>query len=251
MAIDIPNIVEYYKNLLILQYNQKEKARAEIGLHITTLLANDIISKVQDGYNIDTAVGIQLDVLGKYIGVNRFYSQADEIVGNFFSLTNYADYLTDNEVGMTDYADYATDSGEFVIYDDLSSSVRLNDEDYRFILKMRIVQNNSDHSNKSIDDGLYTFFENGVILSDLQNMSMVYFADSGSFNQAVIAFAKGVLPRPMGVNLNGLIEKDKKLFGFTNYNQTTYGTLSTGFTNYTDGFDKSGETLTYDKVINF
>lgn len=251
MAIDIDNIIEYYKNLLILQYNKKDKAKAEIGLHINTLLANDIISQVQDGYNIDTAVGNQLDILGKYIGVDRFYSQTGELVGNFFALTSYSSYLTDDEVGMTDYANYTTDVGDFVVYNDIASTVKLNDDDYRFILKMRIVQNNSDHSNKSIDDGLFTFFEDGVVLSDLENMSIVYFANSDSLNQAVIAFAKGVLPRPMGVNLNGLIEKDKKLFGFTNYSQTTYGTTSTGFTNYTEGFDKSGETLTYEKVINF
>jgi len=251
MAIDIDNIIEYYKNLLILQYNKKDKARAEIGLHINTLLANDIISQVQDGYNINTAVGSQLDVLGKYIGVDRFYSQIGELPGDFFALTSYSSYLTDDEVGMTDYANYATDVGDFVVYNDIASTVKLNDDDYRFILKMRIVQNNSDHSNKSIDDGLFAFFEDGVVLSDLENMSIVYFANSDSLSQAVIAFAKGVLPRPMGVNLNGLIEKDKKLFGFTNYSQTTYGTISTGFTNYTEGFDKSGETLTYEKVINF
>lgn len=204
MTIDIESTAEYYKDLLIIQYENKEKARAEVGLHITTLLANDIISKVQDGYDIDTAIGVQLDVLGKYIGKDRLLEASE-----------------------------------------------LSDENYRFVLKLRILQNNIDHSHKSIDDGLFAFFGDSLIMSAGANMTIAYFVDSANLNKASIAFSKGVLPRPMGVGITGLIERDKKLFGFTNYNRSSVSDLSTGFTNYTDGFTKSGESLNYDKVINF
>lgn len=204
MTIDIENTVEYYKDLLIIQYENKEKARSEVGLHITTLLANDIISKVQDGYDIDTAIGVQLDVLGKYIGKDRLFEASE-----------------------------------------------LSDENYRFVLKLRILQNNIDHSHKSIDDGLFAFFGDSLIMSAGTNMTIIYFVDSANLNKASIAFSKEVLPRPMGVSITGLIERNKKLFGFTNYNRSSVSDLSTGFTNYTDGFTKSGESLNYEKVINF
>lgn len=244
--IDLDNVIEYYKNLLIIQYNNKKKARAEIGLHITTLLANDIISKVQDGYDIETAVGLQLDVLGKYIGKDRFLSQIAALTGDFFAMTSYFD--EGSEVGMSDYSSFTTDVGGSVFYDDLQLNQKLSDDNYRFVLKLRIIQNNIDHSHKSIDDGLFTFFGDGLVMS-ASNMTIYYFVDSALLNKAIIAFDKDVLPRPIGVGLNGLIKKDKKIFGFTNYNKTSVSSLTTGFTNYTDGFTKEGRTLDYNEVI--
>lgn len=203
MTINTESVIEFYQNLLIIQYNQKEKARAEVALHVKNMMADGLISKVQDGYDIETAVGIQLDVIGKYIGKDRAYVSA-----------------------------------------------LLNDDDYRFILKLKIVQNNSSHSHKAIDDGLHSFFSDELIMSASDDMSIVYFVDSSSLTKAEIALAKKVLPRPMGVKLIGLIKKDKKMFGFTTYDKTSVSALSTGFTDYDLGFNKSGETLTYSKVIN-
>ena len=250
MSIDINIISEYYKNLLIIQYNNKEKARSEVGLQVANLLSNDIISKIQDGYNIDTAVGLQLDILGKYIGEDRFLSGVAALVGEFFAMTSYGD-LSSAEVGMSDYSSFATDTGGSVFYDDLQITQKLNDDNYRFILKLRILQNNIDHSHKSIDDGLFRFFGNGLVMSASTNMIISYFVNDANLNKASIAYDKEVLPRPMGVRIGGLIKRNKKFFGFTNYNRTTTSTNITGFTNYTDGFNKTGEIITYDKVIIF
>ena len=95
----------------------------------------------------------------------------------------------------------------------------------------------------------FLYFSLTQLMSASENMSMVYFVDSFVLNQALISFEKGVLPKPMGVKLNGLIERTDKFFGFTNYNRTTISSLVTGFTNYTDGFTKEGEILNYNKVI--
>jgi len=214
---------------------------------VNTLLQDDIYSQVQDAFSLETAVGKQLDTLGGYIGVNRFYTQG-EILGNFFGFTSYSTLLTDTTAGLTDYANYNSDAGGSVTYNDLLVTQILDDDDYRFILKMRIVQNNSNHSQKSIDDGIFMFFGEGVILSTSNDMSMVYFVDALNLNQAIIAFKKGVLPRPITVNLNGLIKSGKKYFGFTNYNTTNYSSpLKTGFTRY--GSAKQGQVLNYSKVI--
>jgi len=249
MSIELESTIDYYTNLLIIQYNQLEKARATVALNVRTLLSDNIASEVQDGYNLDTAVGVQLDVLGKYIGLDRFYSSINEL-GDFSGMTSYDTLGTDTTVGMTDYANYNTDSGGFLGYNSLFASNTLNDDDYRFMLRLRIVQNNSNHSNGEIDDGLFSFFGTDLILSDTKKMNIFYFVTGSKLNLAVIAFVKGVLPRPMGVGIGGLIKRDKKMFGFTNYNATTISSKLTGFTNYTDGFTKEGEILTYDKVIS-
>ena len=249
MAIDINGVIEYYKNLLIIQYNNKEKARATIGLLINTLLQNDIYGQVQNAFDLETAEGNQLDVLGKYIGADRFVTQIGDIEGSYFGFTSYATLLTDTTVGFTDYINYNIDGGGTLTYNNLNYTQELNDFDYRFILKMRIVQNNSNHSQKSVDDGIFIFFGNGVILSTLNNMSIVYFVDDVNYNRAIIAFKKGVLPRPITVNLNGLIRKsDKKYFGFIRYGSANYSSpIKTGFTRY--GSLKQGQVLTYGKVV--
>lgn len=247
MTINVDEVIEYYKNLLIIQYNGKIKAAGTVGLFVKTLLQNDIYSQVENGYNLDTAIGKQLDVLGGYIGVDRFYSRIVS-VGSFFGFTSYSTLLTDTTVGFTDYANYDTDAGGFLSYDDLVPTQTLNDFDYRFILRLRIIQNHSNHSQGSIDDGLFLFFGDALQLSTANNMTMFYFADSAILNRAIIALKKGVLPRPMGVQLRGLIKKGKKFFGFARYNNKNPSSLKTGFTRY--GSPKEGQMLTYSKILS-
>lgn len=68
----------YYSNLLILQYHDKPKAKATIEA-VVSLLPDDLIQEVTNGFDIETAVGKQLDILGEYIGVDRHYTEDDEI----------------------------------------------------------------------------------------------------------------------------------------------------------------------------
>lgn len=62
----------YYSNLLILQYHNKPKAKATVEATVG-LLPDELIQEVIAGFNIETAVGKQLDILGIYVGVDRFY----------------------------------------------------------------------------------------------------------------------------------------------------------------------------------
>ncbi len=75
---------QYLSNLLIIQYHNKPKAKATIELLAKTLPV-DLIFAVRDGFNLDTAVGKQLDILGKYVGTDRFYLAED---GEIITLTD-------------------------------------------------------------------------------------------------------------------------------------------------------------------
>lgn len=68
----------YYSNLLILQYHDKPKAKATIEA-VVSLIPDDLIQEVTNGFDIETAVGKQLDILGEYIGVDRYYTEDGEI----------------------------------------------------------------------------------------------------------------------------------------------------------------------------
>lgn len=76
----------YYSNLLILEYHNKPKAKATIEACVA-LMPDDLLREVLDGFDIETAVGKQLDVLGEYVGVDRYY-----LVDNQAELLSDEDY---------------------------------------------------------------------------------------------------------------------------------------------------------------
>lgn len=65
------SLIAYYSDLLILQYRGKTKAPATIAALVKGVIMDQLPVQVQDAFGIDTAVGVQLDVLGKYAGVSR------------------------------------------------------------------------------------------------------------------------------------------------------------------------------------
>lgn len=63
--------VGIYVDKLALQYRLKAKARATVAILAKQLIGDDLASQVQSAFAIDAAVGVQLDVLGAYVGVPR------------------------------------------------------------------------------------------------------------------------------------------------------------------------------------
>lgn len=64
-------IIDYYANLLILQYKEKPKAYATIQTIVEPVIMDQLPVAVQDAFGLETAEGVQLDVIGKYVGVSR------------------------------------------------------------------------------------------------------------------------------------------------------------------------------------
>jgi len=64
-------IINYYANLLILQYHEKPKAFATIQTLVDPVVMDQLPTEVQNAFDINTAEGVQLDVIGKYVGVSR------------------------------------------------------------------------------------------------------------------------------------------------------------------------------------
>lgn len=64
-------IIDYYSNLLILEYLQQPKAYATIQTSVTPFVMDQLPIDVQNAFAIPTAVGVQLDILGKYVGASR------------------------------------------------------------------------------------------------------------------------------------------------------------------------------------
>jgi hypothetical protein len=154
----------YYASLLILQYKNKAKAQDTIEAIVDPLIMDQLPFAVQDAFNVDTAVGVQLDVLGVYAGVIR-------------------QVLT------------------------FTGSIILDDDDFRVLIKMKMIQNNNGSSLADIQSLIADFFPGSLSVFDYANMSMDYYFDSdiGSVDLAEAFVREGLLPKPMGVQLGALI----------------------------------------------
>jgi hypothetical protein len=64
-------VVSYYQDLLIIQYNDKPNALATIDLLVSAVIADLIPIDVGNAFDLETAVGVQLDGIGEYAGVVR------------------------------------------------------------------------------------------------------------------------------------------------------------------------------------
>lgn len=246
---NVDDIVSYYADLLIIQYHNKPKAKAMIELFAREVLASGIMFDVRDGYDLETAVGVQLDVIGKYVGVDRFYT--GQVLDNYFSFIDYDEVTSPpaGRIGYSIYSTFETKVGRFLTYYGvLSSGLVLSDDDFRFLIKLKIIQNNSNHSHKSIDDSIFAFFGDTVRPDSGGNMIMDYFVDVNAAAIVGVAIQKKILPKPAGVRLNYVIEETSTFFGFISYDTTPV--FNTGFTDYTGYDTKVGETLNYSKLIS-
>lgn len=241
---DTTEIEEYYSNLLIAQYNDQPKAKATIELIVRTLLANGLAFDIRDGFNLGAAVGVQLDIIGKWVGVDRFYSKED--FGD--SVFGFAD--ADNLGGVSSYITGLDDAaapdkvGEFTDAEGvISNGVSLTDENYRVIIGFKIAQNNIDHSNKSIDDALFDAFNGELIAKDNYDMTMTYFLNGLDENLVNAIVQKDLLLRPMGVGIDGVILTNK-MFSFADAaNLSAINDYQVGFNDATLGLIKDGAFL--------
>lgn len=157
---------EYYSDLLILQYHGKEKAIATVRAQVDKIIMNQLPVEIQDAFDLDTAIGAQLDTLGIYVGVTR--------TGAGFQ----------------------------------GQVITLDDDDFRILIKIAIIQNANGSSLSDIQDLIAEFFPGGQILVfDYQNMRMSYMIDSSFVSDDLVQLfvTEGLLPYPMAVGHSTII----------------------------------------------
>jgi hypothetical protein len=177
-------LIEYYANLLILQYIGKPKAYQTIETLVTGVVMDQLPVQVENGFQIggsNSAVGVQLDVLGKYVGVTR---------------SGYGP----------------------------NGPITLDDADFTKFIQMAIALNSINSSLAAIQKILFTYFFDEIFVFDNQVMSLSYFLSSTSISLdlATLFITEGKLPKPLGVALGTVIYAPStdlvSFFGMCDYN---------------------------------
>ena len=197
---------KYFTNLLILQYRNKPRAKATVEALTENAFSNTIGKifpiEVQNSYNLDTATGKQLDILGKYLGKDRVLAFA---IDNTFKYATYD--LSSNP--NTGYGEYAQDLNTYPYAEYRYSQYsyqEIKDDSYRKILKMIAQLRGSFLSLENIDKALQDAFSGNIYVvekpKELEyHVAQDFFPLLTDQDKLDVAFKK-YFPRPMGCSIS-------------------------------------------------
>ena len=164
--------IAYYVNLLVIQYKVLPNATGTIRALASEVVANQIYSQVLNGFNLQTAIGKQLDILASYVGAPRTIAGFGPSTP-YFAFPAYSDTPI-ADTGFSFYADTTDPIDFWLLYSVVPTTFTLSDGQLRLLIQYLIAVHASDHSLNSIDLILQTFFGANCILIDNEDMTITY-----------------------------------------------------------------------------
>lgn len=196
-------IIQAYTNLLEIQYNGLPKAVETVKLHCKTLLANMLLWQIRNGFDIETAVGYQLDIIGMWEGIDRYFAGASYENKLWLAYFDWSDATQPNQYQgcYKDWNNETTDDGAYLNYTDvISSTNRLDDETFRKLLKLKIAKNTLVNTNKNIDDTIHNIFGN-LVYTTWGVQQVTYHYNNSLYSIIRLAQLKNCLLAPTGCNI--------------------------------------------------
>jgi len=209
------SFIKEYLDLLIIQYNDKPKAKADIEAIAGQFgRVFDFYNSFFTAFDLDQAEGAQLDIIGKIVGLPR--SVPFVLAKNRFGFDGDSSARS-----MADLFDESVDSAPFYdFYEAEYTSLQLDDYDYRFFIRAKISKNivtayMVSDDRVSLQDIIGYVFGNDSYLIDNQDMSMALYVGLGIDEQRLILISQlGLMPRPQGVNYYIIAQGGFDAFGF-------------------------------------
>jgi hypothetical protein len=194
--MDYAATLKYYANLLIKQYYVKPKANDTIKNFVSCMIGDGLPFELLPSFDLETAEGAQLDILGRIVGVLRNVYGLD-LAHTFFSFSTYP--TSPASVGFARYA--TPDTGNFPLFARYTDNAKytMTDTEFRILIKLKIFLNNSFASLKAIVGKMWELFGDQLQVVDNLDMTITYNLSAGITNALKAAVFLGYLPRPMAV----------------------------------------------------
>lgn len=191
----VEELKTYYANTLIAQYRNKARARETIGAVAQESWCDGLIQQEMVCFDLDVAVGAQLDILGKIVGVARNIYGLD-LEHEFFEATDYDDTIAG--VDLQRYDD-AIDGPEIMLRYRSDAIYALSDFEMRTLIKLKIIFNTVNRSTKDITEAMFSIF--GASVEIVDNMDMTMDINVADPYQDIFSVAEyiGILPKTMAV----------------------------------------------------
>lgn len=186
--------VEYYQSLITSQHQSAPKYMAWIAALVEPFtVIQTVAAQMAQSFDVDTAVGVQLDTVGLWVGVSRYLPT--EITGVFATF---------------DTADLGFDQGIMRgPFDSSTGLTRMPDHIYRIMIQFQILANQWDGTIPGAYEAMNTVFNGSahVFLIDNQDMSMtVGFAGINFGPLGIGILEQGYFPfKPEGVRIREYI----------------------------------------------
>jgi hypothetical protein len=207
--------ISQYTDLITSEHNKRPKFMAVVETLAEPMVdLQNVLSAMPVKFDLDNAVGDQLDTIGLWVGISR--DVPVPLTGVYFSL---------------DIDGLGFDQGSWKgPFDPDAGLTRLDDDTYRLVIRAKIGANHWDgtlESSKAILDSIFgggTF----VFIQDNQDMSMTI-GIAGVIPSAVFlaVLANGLIPlKPEGVRINIVIVTTvdgAPMFGFDMDNNLVAG----------------------------
>jgi len=184
--------VEEYLNLITSAYRKKPKFTAMVSDYVgLPSRVQDLLLSMIPLFDVDVAVGDQLDIIGLWVGISRDVNIPT--TGIYFSWDG-----VDPSVGW----DYGTWQGNLPT----STITELPDDAYRTLIKAKIAANKWDGTTTNayaIWDALFP--DLNILIQDNQNMSYAMIFFGGIIDSLTVALITGgYIPlKPEGVRISG------------------------------------------------
>lgn len=206
-----------YRDLIIKQYWDKPKARAEIEMQAGTWRRTfEWLESFLVEFDLDNATGDRLDIIGRVVGLSRRVPFVlDKIAFGFDE--------NDNARGFDDkFTGPLVNTAPFLNkFERPYTTLQLNDNDYRFFLKAKVAKNAAaaymvSDTEISIQDVISTVFDGAAYAIDQKDMSLTLYVSPVYDLERLRAVRRlGLLPKPQGVRYDIIIQAAPgETFGF-------------------------------------
>lgn len=173
------------------QHKNKPKFKAALTAFLSPFCQlQDLMEKAVESYDVDSAVGTQLDVCGQWVGCNRVVDKP--LSGIYFEFDGTADVGFDSGIWK---GKYDPDTG--LVY--------LDDDTYRTLIKLQIAANQWDGTvDHAYDLWRNVFDRDEIVVVDHQNMTMdIGIVGSSLSNSQKALFTRKISPfKPIGVRIS-------------------------------------------------
>lgn len=191
------------------------------------------LMSMYDTVDVDSATGVNLDVIGDIVGISRNIPQG--VLIPFFGFADTSAGVVFGEEGtLAAGGRFREESEGFTV-----TSI-LGDPEYRMVIKAKVIRNHAIGTAEDIINGLNFIFSGSLnVVDDIGGMKInIGVSHAVSYIEKVLIQQLDLLPRPNGVGISSMVSFDvNNSFGFADQ-QGAKGlgeesVLAAGYRNYT------------------
>lgn len=230
------DIIKRYTLMLIKQYWEKPKARAETEAMLAHWQVIADFIRNSANFDLDRVTGYRLDVIGRIVGLPRSVPEA--LAKIFFGFQGHL-----NSEGFESKSNAAYDGAPFYSkFAPAYGPYQLGDNEYRRFLRVKIARNAAastiaSDDRVSLQDVIQAAFNGRAYVTDRRDMTLALnISPQVSVDELRLIVRLGLLPKPAGVRYDYFYQVTPGMtFGFSR-NPAAKGFASKFNTAYQGGF---------------